>query len=344
MAKRWQRAIWAGVALSLFAVGALGQAAAGVKVFPAEASVAVGQTIEVTIQVENVTNLFGSELSVRFDANLLEVVDADPNKPGTQIKAGGFLSPDLEAVNEVANDVINYTVQQVSPHSPVSGNGVLARITFRAKASGSSNITLEDVFLSNQNGDGITTVLHSGVLVVTPAGGQAPPATSAPSAPTPIPATPQPAVTSQPAATPAPASAPSAAGYNCTNIQGYHIVKRGETLYAIARAYATDPYAIGACNPTVNPRRIHASNHLAIPYAPWTPPPGPTAARQFGPSLIPAPVPTPEPGCRARHVAQPGETLTAIGLRYNADLWNIARANRIYNLHLIHAGQVLCIP
>lgn len=339
MTNQWRRAVWAGIVLSCFAVGALGQAAAGVKVFPAEASVAVGQTIEVTIQAENVSNLFGIELSIRFNASVLEVVDADANKPGTQITAGGFLSPDLETTNEVANDVINYAVQQVSPHNPVSGNGVLARITFRAKSAGTSNIALEDVFLFDQNGNGITTVLHNGVLSVTSSGGQAPTATPAPPAPTTAPAT------SPPTATPAHVSAPAAStGYNCTNIQGYHIVKRGETLYAIARAYATDPYAIGACNPTINPRRIHASNHLAIPYAPWTPPPGPTAERQFGPSLIPAPVPTPEPGCRARHVVQPGETLTAIGLRYSADLWNIARANRIYNLHLIHAGQVLCIP
>ena len=325
--------------MSLFTVGALGQAAATVKVFPAEASVPVGQTIEVTIQVENITNLFGSELSITYDANLLEVVDADPNKPGTQITAGGFLSPDLEAVNEVTDGVITYALQQISPHSPIGGNGVLARITFRAKASGTSNITLDDVFLSDQSGNGIITVLHSGVLVVTLASGESPTVTPATPTPTPTATKPQP-TTEQP-----PVSVPSSTSYNCAVIQGYHIVKRDETLYAIARTYATDPYAIGACNPTINPRRIHASNHLAIPYAPWANiPPGPTVERQFGPSLTPAPVPSPAAGCRAYHTVQPAETLTAIGLRYNADLWNIARANRIYNLHLIHTGQVLCIP
>jgi LysM repeat protein len=339
MENRWRRALLAGIVLSLFTVGALGQTAAAVKVFPGEATVPVGQNIEVTIQVENITSLFGIELSITFDANFLEVVDADPNKPGTQITAGGFLSRDFEATNDVADGVINYALQQVSPHSPVSGNGVLARITFRGKAGGTSNVTLDDVFLSDQVGNGLTSVLHGGVLVVTPASGVVPTAT--PSFPTPTPIPPKP----QPTATQPPASAAPSTSYNCAVVQGYHTVKRDETLYAIARTYATDPYAISACNHLVDPRRIHASNRLAIPYAPWEHiPAGPTVERQFGPSLIPAPVPTPEPGCRAYHTIQPVETLIAIGLRYGVNIWDIARANRIYNLNLINAGQVLCIP
>jgi len=39
-----------------------------------------------------------------------------------------------------------------------------------------------------------------------------------------------------------------------------------------------------------------------------------------------------------------GETLTRIGYMYGVSIWAIAAANHIYNLNLIYAGQVLCIP
>ncbi|HOT92874.1 MAG TPA: LysM peptidoglycan-binding domain-containing protein [Anaerolineae bacterium] len=342
MGKLRQRVLWTSVFLSLITLSMLAYAAHAqnaptVKIVPAEATLQVGQTIELTVQVENITNLSSANLYITFDPDLLEVVDADPDAPETQIAAGDLLSPDYVPTNKAVDGMITYEVQQGSPHPPVSGSGALARITFRAKASGTSIVMLEDVFLSNANGEGLLSTLQNSTLTIISAGGEGPTATPVP--PTPTPTTPPPLPTAQP-----PASPPSS-GYNCVNIQGYHIVQRGETLYAIARAYATDPYAIAACNPTVNPRLIHASNHLAIPYAPWgNVPPGPTAARQFTPQLTPAPIPTPATGCRAWHTVQPRETLTAIGLRYNADLWNIGRANRIYNLHLIHVGQVLCIP
>lgn len=340
----WMSAALAFVSIAVWASGAFAQSAALIKIVPNEATISVGQTIEVTVQVENIANLYGIEMLITFDHNLLEVMDANPNLPGTQITPGEFFRGGFEGANTVTGGTIDYAMQQVSPNPPSSGSGVLARMTFRGIGSGVATIRVEDLNLSNQAGQGIGAAIHSAQITVQAGSVDAPaptpiPATPVPPAPTPVPPAPIPQATV--AVQPITAESP---GVNCAAVQGYHIVQRGETLYAIARAYATNPYAIGACNPTINPRRIHASNHLAIPYAPWTPPPGPTAARQFGPSLIPAPVPTPAPGCRAWHTVQHRETLTAIGLRYGANVWDIARANRIYNLHLINSGQVLCIP
>lgn len=338
---RWIGAVLTIIILGILTRGAFAQSGPQIKLVPNTITVSVGQTLDMTVEVENVTNLYGIEWTLTFNPNLLEVVDANPDKPGVQIATGGFFPPNVEDTNVVENGMITYIVARVEPNPAVSGSGALARITFRATGSGESTIRFDEVTLTDRSGAGIGSDNKSAQIIVlagsvdganpTPVQATVAPPTSTPVPPTPTTA-PQPAV-----------ARPS--GYNCASIQGYHIVKRGETLYAIARAYATNPYAIGTCNPTVNPRLIHASNHLAIPYAPWANiPPGPAAERQFGPSLTPAPVPTPAPGCRAWHPVQPQETLTAIGLRYNADLWNIARANRIYNLHLLHTGQVLCIP
>jgi LysM repeat protein len=346
--------------LALLTAGAnstFAQMGTQVRITPDAATIAVGQTVEMIVQIEDVANLYGVEMLITFDHALLEVLDADPNRPGVQITAGEFLSGGMNDTNIVTEGSIEYIMQQAAPANPSNGAGALARITFRGIGSGVAAINVADLTLYNQAGQGLGAGIRGAQITVQAGSVNDPTATPfapTPVSPTPVPPTPVPPTPVSPTPIPptplpqtvvvAPIVPVTGLTVNCITVQGYHIVQRGETLYAIARAYATDPYAIGACNPTVNPRRIHASNHLAIPYAPWTVPPGPTAVRQFGPSLVPAPAPTPAPGCRARHVVQPHETLTAIGLRYGVNIWDIARVNRIYNLHLINTGQGLCIP
>jgi len=301
--KTW-RAIWAGIVLLFLIAGAIGapalaQSGTVVKVIPAAANINAGETVDVMINVENVANLFGVELLVTFDPNLLEVVDANPSKAGVQVAAGDLLSPDFEAANEVTGGQIDYALTQIAPHAPVSGNGTL-------------------------------TVGGTGPdPTATPMPTSTPGPTTEPTTPTP---TPYPTVTPYYTPTPQP-------GINCSPVQGYHIVKPGETIYAIGRAYATRPQAIATCNNLVNPSNIHVSNRLAIPVAPWVPvPPGPTAARQFLPGQPPT------TGCRYTHVIRPGETLLWISCRYGVSMWAIAQANNIYNPNLIYAGRTLCIP
>jgi len=123
---------------------------------------------------------------------------------------------------------------------------------------------------------------------------------------------------------------------SCTDILGYHVVRRGETLYAIGRAYKVRPDAIARCNNITNPSRVLEGTRLAIPNVPWSPvPPGPTAQPQFGGGT---------PACRYYHTVQAGENLYRISLRYGVSMWAIAQANRILNLNYIRVGQVLCIP
>lgn len=132
---------------------------------------------------------------------------------------------------------------------------------------------------------------------------------------------------------------PAAALATGWSIQGYHIVRPGESLYAIGRAYATRPEVIAAVNGIANPNRLWVGQRLAIPVAPWSPiPPGPVAVRQFDDSEEPTLT------CRYYHTVRYGETLTRIGYMYGVSIWAIAAANHIYNLNLIYAWQVLCIP
>jgi LysM repeat protein len=137
--------------------------------------------------------------------------------------------------------------------------------------------------------------------------------------------------TAGPTNTPVPTAVPGV-------ILGYHTVRPGETLYCIARAYGVDPQAIAVRNGIVNPNLIYVGQVLAIPNVPRLLPSGPVCQRQFG--GIP-PTPT---VCRWYHTVVWGENLYRISLRYGVSMWAIAEVNRIYNLHYIRAGQVLCIP
>jgi LysM repeat protein len=116
-----------------------------------------------------------------------------------------------------------------------------------------------------------------------------------------------------------------------------HLVRPGETLFAIGRLYGVNPWAIARMNRLPNPNIIFVGQLLVI------------GAR--GP--FPGPLPGPYPSGYARggygpggmaHLVRFGETLFSIARMYRVNPWTIARANGLFNPNLIFAGQVLCIP
>jgi LysM repeat protein len=101
-----------------------------------------------------------------------------------------------------------------------------------------------------------------------------------------------------------------------------HVVGWGETLSSIGRWYGVSPWAIAQANGLANPNYVQWGQRLIIPTG-----------------YYPAPVPG-YGWYRVRY----GDTLYRIAWRYGVDLWSLARANGIYNLNRIYAGQVLRIP
>jgi len=288
---------------------------------PPAKEVAVGATTTVDVRIENVANLYGAEVQLVFNPALLEVVDTDTSREGVQIQPGSLLSPDFMAKNNADQTTgrIVFAVAQMPPHEPVNGSGILATITFRGKAAGTSEINFSTTqptppaILSNRDGMPISASTQGGSINVT--GGP----TLTPTA------TPKPTTTATPTPTPTPAK-----------ILGYHTVKAKETLYCIGRAYNVDPYAIARQNSIVNPNVIRVGHKLAIPNVPYRLPAGKACPRQFDG--------TPTPRCRWTHKVERGENLYRISLRYKVSMWTIAETNRITNLNYIRAGQELCIP
>lgn len=127
-----------------------------------------GETGEVVIQVDGVTDLAGAEVHLEYDADLLEVVDADPETEGVQIAHGGFLPADFVAQNQVDlhEGRIDYAVARMPPHEPVSGDGPLATVTLRARGKGEGTLALRTILLADPNGNPIEADVVAGRVAV----------------------------------------------------------------------------------------------------------------------------------------------------------------------------------
>ena len=332
---------------------------------PASQTIGVGEQVSVDVMVGGVTDLVGVSIVVKYDPAIVEVV-GDPG-PGSFIP----LEHDPEGISVGPAGEIQIAYQIESPAgNPVSGEGVVGNITFRGRAEGTTDLALAEVTLIGAGQDLTVPTPQDGQLTVSAAAPTSPlptptftsmpsPTATPPAAsPTPtLPPTSEPSPTStsspdptatptataeptgtpppQPSATPTPTPQPTPLPV-CDDVLGQHVVRPGETLYSIGRAYVVQPYVIAACNGILNPSLIRPNATLDIPNAPWVPvPPGPIARRQFGGV---------GPACRFYHTVVWGENLFRISLRYRVSMWAIAEANGIQNLHYIRAGEVLCIP
>jgi lipoprotein-anchoring transpeptidase ErfK/SrfK len=104
-----------------------------------------------------------------------------------------------------------------------------------------------------------------------------------------------------------------------------HKVKRGETLYSIARRYGTTVNAIVKANGIRNRNRIYVGQRLSIP--------GKGSGSKVGKS-----------SGGGVHVVRRGENLSMIARRYGTSISAIVKANGIRNANRIYVGQRLRIP
>src|SRR5438876_1415560 len=117
------------------------QAAAGGATFvfdPAAVNKKVGATFAVNVLLTGAQNVYSVPLQVSYDPKILQVVN---------ISNGGFLSQDGQAVALVHRDDDQGGALQITATRPpgsggVSGQGAVVTLTFLAKASGQSQLTI----------------------------------------------------------------------------------------------------------------------------------------------------------------------------------------------------------
>ncbi len=164
-----KKIVWTSLVLiSLAATGFTFQPPATVRIAPQPLKARVGETIVVDLVVEQVVELYGVEMRLKFDPDVLEVVDADPSREGVQLEPGTLPSPDYVVRNEANNDsgTIEYAVTQLPPSKPGKGNGVIARITFRAKKAAVSKLQFQELLLANTQGQDIAVIPQPGQISV----------------------------------------------------------------------------------------------------------------------------------------------------------------------------------
>jgi hypothetical protein len=174
-----------------------------------------GQAGALDIVLENAQDVYAIDVRASFDPDVLEVVDADPNRDGVQMVPGAFLKPDFLVRNVADNQAgtLWYALTQVNPSLPATGTGVLFSVRLRGKTAGRSQLKIGFVEMANRRGGLLAVQPQDGTIRVTAAGVGSTAGAVAPAAtarPTSAPATLSPTPSTEPA--PSPTFTPAGGG------------------------------------------------------------------------------------------------------------------------------------
>lgn len=143
---------------------------ARLSIAPSSQTISADGTGATQVQVADVSNLYGVQFHLTFDPNIVQVVDADSSKPGTQIAIGPLFSGKdyFVAQNQVDNTtgVIVFAITLRAPATSIVGSGTLAAVTWQGKGPGQSALTLTQTGLADPNGGAICHRVENGNVQV----------------------------------------------------------------------------------------------------------------------------------------------------------------------------------
>lgn len=132
----------------------------------APSTVSVGERFTVSVNIEDVIDLFGGQFDILFNADVLEVKDINE---GDFLSMGGdrtYIQVDNIDNANASGEILAINLARLEKKEGVDGTGTLLKVVFRAKATGESLLTLSDLRLGNSRGHAIPSVItHAKVKV-----------------------------------------------------------------------------------------------------------------------------------------------------------------------------------
>lgn len=140
-----------------------------VSIAPAILEIPAGKTAEVAVQVSGVQELYGFDVALEFDPNVVEIVAADTATAQAPIAISTFLDPGFVVLNQANNisGTARFAMTQLRPSVPKSGDGILIVMKLRGKSVGATSpITLTNIDMAHANGVVFKGALTSGKVQV----------------------------------------------------------------------------------------------------------------------------------------------------------------------------------
>jgi len=118
-----------------------------VNVQPPTTNVRSGETFTVNVTIESVQNLYGIDVTLRWNNSLLQFQSVDL-RLGVESHTGGILHEDSNteiyiATNEASEAEYQLAATSVFPASSFNGSGTIFQVGFKAIATGRSSFGLE---------------------------------------------------------------------------------------------------------------------------------------------------------------------------------------------------------
>jgi hypothetical protein len=132
-----------------------------------QTAIQVGEQTTLFIEVLNVTDLYGYQLDLYFDPDVVQLSGVVQDGIEGMI-LGDFLSPDFVVNNEIDNEfgVVFIALTQINPSPARSGSGELARAVVSGIQPGVSEFSFESAILANSSGNEIARRLQNCLLSV----------------------------------------------------------------------------------------------------------------------------------------------------------------------------------
>ncbi|MDM8542524.1 cohesin domain-containing protein [Desulfococcaceae bacterium HSG9] len=119
-----------------------------------------GEQFDLDLRISDIQPVYGAELTLHFDPEVLEIIDADTQTEDIQIKPGTFfdLNQNHFMLQNLADNIfgtVNYAVSMLNPSPAAQGEGTLMRIAFRVKKPGATEIQIKNCKFGTRDGQAI---------------------------------------------------------------------------------------------------------------------------------------------------------------------------------------------